>query len=376
MVSQVNYGYYQDPMVYAQHLAVPQHEDNLMSDVKGSLTVAPLIAIPSAIGAKNSFYAAVDGLKHNTSLKNIPSAFTNGMSHAYRNVTGGNFADTFQSAKNVFKNHDAIQAAMDIQDLAKTAAKAGDVAKATELGKMADDLMKAAKNGDDITKLVSKADDVINATKAASKPGLISKITSPIKKGASKITKEFGETAAGKVVQEGAEKTGFGKVLGKFGKLAKRGGAVFDAVIEGGMALFTEVIPAFKNGGFKSGMKQIGKSTVQVAGSVGGWVAGAKGGAAIGAAIGSIFPGAGTAIGGAIGGIVGGLLGSSLLSGIAKKITGKNESEKIAEQQAQQEAVAQTQIQPQQFATNPYGGYDFSVPTNLYPQFATTSYLA
>lgn len=113
----------------------------------------------------------------------------------------------------------------------------------------------------------------------------------------------------------------------KFGK----GNGIF-AAITGGIALFTQVIPAFGLGADK-GMAQLGKSTVKTAASVGGWAAGA----AVGAAIGSVIPGAGTLVGGAIGsiiGIIGGCLGSWAADKVAEGIVGKDELELAKDEQA------------------------------------------
>lgn len=180
---------------------------------------------------------------------------------------------------------------------------------------------------------IDSADDAASAMikTTTKKPGIIKRAASAagsaIKN--TKVYEKFATTGIGSKIIEKA---------GKFGKLAKGSGAGFMAVIEGGLELFTEVIPAFKNGGAKSGIKQTGKSAVKVGASVGGWVAGAAAGAKIGAVIGSVFPGAGTVIGGVLG-FAGGLLGSALFSGVAKKITGKSENEKLQEQQLEQQAA-------------------------------------
>ena len=112
-------------------------------------------------------------------------------------------------------------------------------------------------------------------------------------------------------------------------------------VLEGATETITNVIPTFKQLGAKSGMKQIGKSSVKTVASVGGWVAGAAIGTKIGAAIGSIIPGAGTAVGAAAGAIIGslcsligGTLGSRLAKKGAEKIVGKDELVLAQERQA------------------------------------------
>lgn len=349
MINQVGYNsaFVTDAMKYLQHMAVVEHKDNIVDDVKGSLTMAPLIAVPSALSAKGNYKNAQ--LIENGSelvktgifkkLQNIPSSVANGVSGAYNGIKNG--TTTLSSIASVFKNSSAYQTLDDLNSAIVSAKNAGkDISELTKQKQLIQEALEsAAKQGtkvaDDILK---NADDVINAAKQTSKTGILSKIgnaiSTPFKWVGSKISGSKLATTI-KSTEKGA------KILSKADnvlKVAKKGGMLFDLAIESVTQVFTEIIPAFKNGGVDSGIKQIGKSGVQVAASVGGWAAGAKAGAAAGAAIGSIFPGAGTAIGGAIGGIVGGLLGSSLFTGIAKKITGKSENEKIQEEQAQEQA--------------------------------------
>ena len=443
MVNQVSYNsaFVSDAMKYLQHMAVVEHKDNIVDDVKGSLTMAPLIAVPSALSAKGNYKNAQ--LIENGSelvktgifkkLQNIPSSVANGVSGAYNGIKNG--TTTLSSIASVFKNSSAYQTLDDLNSAIVSAQKAGqDTTKLLEQKKIIQEALEGAakestKVADDVLK---NADDVINAAKQTSKTGILSKIgnaiSTPFKWIGSKISGSKLATAI-KSTEKGA------KFLSKADdvlKVAKKGGMLFDLAIEGTMQIFGEIIPAFKNGGVDSGVKQIGKSGVQVAASVGGWAAGAKAGAAAGAAIGSIFPGAGTAIGGAIGGIVGGLLGSSLFTGIAKKITGKSEKEIIQEEQAQEQAqliandsasvqelqnavMQEIQLDMQDgelsedgqkmleyinsgvlnttasttnsttsfgslttgnlIATNPDGSYDFSVPTDVIPQIGTGSTL-
>lgn len=128
------------------------------------------------------------------------------------------------------------------------------------------------------------------------------------------------------------------KALTLGGKVAKffKGNALFFA-IEGAVELFSEVIPAFSKLGSDKGVKQVGKSSVKIAGSVGGWAAGA----AAGAAIGSVLPIAGTAIGAVVGGllsVVCGTIGSSIGTKAAKAVVGKSEMELAKEEEANKNA--------------------------------------
>lgn len=106
-----------------------------------------------------------------------------------------------------------------------------------------------------------------------------------------------------------------------FGAAAKefKGWAIFELAIEG----ITKVIPAFMQGGKKSGVTQIKQSTVKAGASAAGWAVGRAAGsfigAKVGAAVGSLIcPGVGTAVG-AIVGLGCGLIGSHLATKAVKK---------------------------------------------------------
>lgn len=134
---------------------------------------------------------------------------------------------------------------------------------------------------------------------------------------------------------KGLRSSGFGQVMG-----SAKTGAGWMMVMDGVIEIFSQVVPAFKEGGFSSGMKQIGKSTAKVAAGTVGWVAGDALGRGIGAAIGTaIFPGVGTVVGSFIGGFLGGMTGCAIAGKGAKAIFGKNETEKIQEQKT--EAIVQ-----------------------------------
>ena len=145
--------------------------------------------------------------------------------------------------------------------------------------------------------------------------------------------------------------TGFGQTMG-------RSGAGFMIAAEGLMSTFTEVVPAFQQGGAKSGLKQVAKSGTRVAANAAGWIAGEAVGSAAGMAIGTaICPGVGTAIGKFIGGFLGGAIACHLAGKAATKLTGKSEVEllkekQMAEQTAQIEAdtASQTQLAEQSIA--------------------------
>lgn len=376
-VSAYNSAFTQDAMKYLQHMAVVEHKDSITEDIKSSLTMAPLFAIPMAIGAKNSanisngaavkvkantkFTQKIKNIPSNVAnkVKNIPNTVSNigksvrnipsNVSSAAKNLTDGN---AISRAANVFKSGDGILYLDDLSDTIKTVRKSG--ADATDLINLRNQLTKAIENGDKTDDIIKNVEVALQSSKSAGKKGIFSKIKSV----ASKPFAWLGNKITSSGIYNTVKSTKVGGTiiskLGSFAKIAKKGGAVFDIVMEGGAQLFGEVIPAFQNGGFGAGMKQIAKSGVQVAASTAGYALGASLGTKAGAAIGTmICPGVGTAVGaviGAVGGLVGGFIGSSVLSGIAKKITGKSENEKIQEQQTEQQAnmIAQDSASVQQ----------------------------
>lgn len=131
--------------------------------------------------------------------------------------------------------------------------------------------------------------------------------------------------------------TALGKT--KFGGLFK--GASSGFIMTGIMELM-EVIPAFKNGGFASGMKQVAKSSANVVVDGLMYTAGAKIGAMAGAALGPV----GAVVGGIGGTILGGIL-NTIGRRALDKVLGKNYSEKKQEQdmQTQAQQIAQDDAQ-------------------------------
>lgn len=128
--------------------------------------------------------------------------------------------------------------------------------------------------------------------------------------------------------------SGFGQMMSNKGT-----GAGWMAIIDGAIETFTQVVPAFQQGGAEAGFKQIAKSGAKVVAGTAGFVAGDAAGRAIGAAIGTfICPGVGTAIGSFLGGFIGGITGSAIAGKATQAIVGKSEVEKIQEEQTAQAA--------------------------------------
>ncbi len=201
-------------------------------------------------------------------------------------------------------------------------------------------LKSAGNNTDDIIKVLkTEAGQVAQPSKIAKLWGKFAGtelgkkvVNSTIVQGAKKKGAEFlSTTAAGKAISSGA---------GKFSKMFKSTGAGAMMMIDGALALFTDVVPAFSQGGFGEGVKQTAKSAVKVAAGAGGWAVGATAGKAAGAAIGTLIcPGIGTAIGTFIGDMIGGTIGSAIAGKVTEKVIGKDYTDKVQDEAIEQQAI-------------------------------------
>lgn len=299
-----------DALKYVSGMEVSTKERSILSDAKDSIF--------------NPITLVFGGLEVNSSLKN--------------NLDAKNIKDVFEKVKNV--------------GTIEMGQKVGTSLRSTNVGEQWSNT---------ISNIIKKADDKVaeKAAKAAAKStaseaaetALTTTTTKEAAKGASKGffgTIKSGLSKAGSAISSVVSKIpGASKVKEglswlsntKVGKLAKGTGAVGMMAIEGVLGLVTEVIPAFAQGGFDSGMKQLGKTAVKTVATGAGWVGGTAAATAIGAAIGSIFPGVGTVIGGAIGTFIGGMLGSTVANGIASKIVGKSEVEILQDEQFEEAAT-------------------------------------
>ena len=299
-----------DALKYVSGMEVSTKERSILSDAKDSIF--------------NPITLVFGGLEVNSSLKN--------------NLDAKNIKDVFGKVKNV--------------GTIEMGQKVGTSLRSTSVGEQWSNT---------ISNIIKKADDKVaeKAAKAAAKStaseaaetALTTTTTKEAAKGASKGffgTIKSGLSKAGSAISSVVSKIpGASKVKEglswlsntKVGKLAKGTGAVGMMAIEGVLGLVTEVIPAFAQGGFDSGMKQLGKTAVKTVATGAGWVGGTAAATAIGAAIGSIFPGVGTVIGGAIGTFIGGMLGSTVANGIASKIVGKSEVEILQDEQFEEAAT-------------------------------------
>lgn len=202
------------------------------------------------------------------------------------------------------------------QDLYKAAQKAAELAKANPANKEA--LKQAASS-------LAKADALVYAEKAANSTGIFSK-----------AKKALGITKVGQATKNLAAKSPtFQKCLDAYNNES----GTFMLVMEGGVEAFTNVVPTFKQLGFKRGMKQLGRSTVKTMTSVAGWVAGSvlgsKLGSVVGAAVGNSKVGAVVgAIAGKVGSYAVGTIGQHYAVRGVEKVLGKSELEQAKEEDA------------------------------------------
>ncbi len=216
------------------------------------------------------------------------------------------------------------------QDLYKAAQKAAELAKANPANKEA---LKQAAN------TLAKADALTYAEKAAKSTGIFSK-----------AKKALGITKIGQATKDLAVKSPtFQKCLDAYNNES----GTFMLVLEGGMETFTNVVPTFKQLGFKRGMKQLGRSAVKTMTSVAGWVAGSvlgsKLGSVVGAAVGNSKAGAVVgAIAGKVGSYAVGTIGQHYAVRGVEKVLGKSELEQAKEEDAVRIAQA-AQTNPEVF---------------------------
>ncbi len=172
------------------------------------------------------------------------------------------------------------------------------------------------------------------AEKGAQK-GIFQSLKGALSSGKSFIGKLISKIPGASFVKGGMEKLG----ATSFGKVLKGTGAVGMAIFDEVFGIMFEVVPAFKEGGFFSGIKQFAKTTFNSVGSGLGWAGGSVAGKAIGATLGSFLGPVGTVVGGAVGTFLGGMVGSAIARGVSKKIAGKSEVEKIQDKQFEQTAA-------------------------------------
>jgi len=348
-VSSVNLSYTTDAIKYINGASV--YNDTIISDVTGAFG-----AVPSNSAFMGIFYAGGQLLKKNPVLDDFGNAVVNAGGKAVTKRAGiSGLVDTTSNIFTVLKNKDISNIVTSGKGLSGSLANG-------EMVELVKNLAKSGKSESEILSILkgagNNADDIINVlrkeTGQVAEPSKIAQlwgkftktslgssiVNSSLAQGIKKKATEFlSTTAVGKAVSSGA---------GKFSKMFKSTGAGTMVVIDGAIALITDVIPAFSQGGVGEGLKQTAKSGVKVAAGAAGWsvgaTAGRTAGAWIGGAIGSIFPVVGTAIGTAVGtflgDMIGGAIGMSVAGKITEKVVGKDYTDKVQEEATEQQALA------------------------------------
>ena len=111
--------------------------------------------------------------------------------------------------------------------------------------------------------------------------------------------------------------------------------------------VINDVIPTFKEKGFKEGMKSVGKTLVKAGTDLVSYAAGGALGRAIGAAIGTVIcPGAGSAVGATVGDMIGSMIVGGTATAKMEKALDGDKKEKVT-----QEQIAQASTETNQAST-------------------------
>lgn len=265
------------------------------------------------------------GWKNAQTYKNFWNTFS--VKTILQDVPSG---DKLAKMEEAAKSSTKMQEALGLYKKAETAANA---AKAE--GQTYEQVRKSIKEANEaFAKARSLAHGQMPVGKISEAKGFWNQVGRTFKKGGEIFSKYTGLSKVNGYIKELATKSPIVEKLLKFGK----GNGLFLA-IEGGLEMFTQIIPTFSQLGLGAGLKQLFKSSVNVGASIGGFT----GGMALGSAIGTaIFPGAGTVLGGIIGSALGMIVGtitSSAAKKVSKAIVGENELDKAKNAQAAQLAA-------------------------------------
>jgi len=288
-------------------------------------TVAGYAAFP-AITQGGSAMTAIARQKGN-----IKKAIAAQNHQGFKNLAGNLKSDTFTKklANNlqIANEYDAYKSI--VKDNAKLSKK---LAKATKKGKDVTELSKQAKKASDTLKEADKAlsngKSVIEATSAKA-----------AKEAAEEAAKKAGKTAK-EISEAGAKAFKNASEVSVKGVIKQEAKSVMNV---GFAALFTflptfinNAIPAFKNDGFKAGLKETAKALGFAGADLGLSAVATAIGGAIGGAIGSVFcPGVGTGVGRTVGAGIASAVVSTKVANAAEK-AGKYTGQKLKEEEQQQ----------------------------------------
>lgn len=276
--------------------------------------------------------------------KGIGNAIAAQKHEGFKKLAGKLDKDVFTKSLQLANEYDAYKGF--VKDNAKAAKQ---LAKATKKAQNA--TKNAAKNADALTKAAKDAQKAADKAKNVLKDATnaIDDGKSVIEATTGKAAKEAAEAAAKKAGKTGADVTKAGaKALKEASEVSVKGVMKKELASKmniGFAALFTflptfkdNAIPAFKNEGFKAGMKETLKALGFAGADLGLSAVATAIGGAVGGAIGSIFcPGVGTRVGSTIGSGVASAVVSSKIATAAEK-AGKYTGAKTQETQ-----LAQTQ---------------------------------
>lgn len=210
-----------------------------------------------------------------------------------------------------------------------------------------EDITKGISNAQNVTEKLAqqKAQDAVEAAQKALSEATTDEAKQAAQKALDSATKNAAKTAAN--AAKAASQSTLSKVGTLFKQEAKNPLVLFFTAIQAIPEITNNVIPAFKEKGFKAGMKQAGISLLKVGSNFLSMTLGTVAGKVAGAAIGTVIcPGAGSAVGSKVGSILGttlaNLIGNKVVQKISDKAAKEEQEEAIAQAQAQTRAHGQT----------------------------------
>lgn len=296
----------------------------LTNSAEEKLTVSEVANYPSML-------CAYDGYQW---LKNNRGQYKQAFSEVVKNGKAANDVLKKAGVKGVLRVSDAKEILANIPDaesLKSLSSNAQNLYKNAQ--KLAEQAVANPKSKDTLKQAmtsIAQADAMAYAEKTANPKGWFGK-----------TKKALGITKVGQASKDlSAKSTTFQRCKNAYDNEA----GTFMLVIEGGVEAFTNVIPTFKQLGFKKGMKQLGRSTVKTIASVAGWVAGSVAGSKLGSIIGAVVGNnkvgaVVSAVASKVGSYAVGTVGQHFARKGADKVLGKSELEKAKEQEA--EIIAQ-----------------------------------
>ena len=290
-----------------------------ITDDADKLTVSQVVSYPSMLCAYEGFHWLKNNKGHyKASFKEV--AENGKKAHELLKTSGVSGVLRVADAKEILAKVPQAEAlgklSAPVQDLYK---KAAEIARAAELNPVNKELIK------DASKTIAQAEAKAYAEITKDAKGLFPS-----------ISKKLGITKLTQATKDLETKS---SVFKKCKDAYDNEAGTFMLTINGIVEATSNVIPTFKQLGFKRGMKQLGRSAVKTVANVAGWVAGSavgtRFGQILGAAIGNTKVGAVIgAVAGKVGSYAVGTIGEHLTNKGVTKLLGKSEVEKAEEENA------------------------------------------